>query len=65
MKSHRCPEHIVRLFDDADEEQKKIARARAIEWLEAQHVAVGEEVLMPNPNTGIMENWHKPSNRTV
>lgn len=56
--THRCPEDIVRLFDvDGGEPAKRVARVRAIEWLEAQTLGPGDVVFMPNPNTGVMESW--------
>ena len=61
MTTHRCPEHIVRLFDTESEAQKGKARMRAINWLQQHLHAVrdGDRVLMPNPITGAMEEWSK------
>ena len=55
---HRCPEHIVRLFD-GDEQSKRDGRQRAIDWLSMQTVEDGDEVLLPHPVTGVMESFTK------
>lgn len=52
MKVHRCPERIFKMFDTADEEAKAKGRRAAIDWLSAQNPQVGDEAIMPNPDTG-------------
>lgn len=53
MKILVCPLHILKLFDD--ESTKAKGRLEAIKWLKSQDLKPGQEVLMPNPNTGELE----------
>lgn len=55
---HRCPEHIVRMFD-GDESSKKRGRAEAIAWLVATQPDIGDIVWIPHPETGVLESFVK------
>lgn len=61
MTVHRCPEHLVRLFDTSNEKQKRRARAAVIKWLEGIRTSMlpGDVVLLPDPNTGVLMSWER------
>lgn len=51
MTKHICPADICEKFA-GDEEQKMGARSEAFNWLTKQSVKAGDEVHMPDGDTG-------------
>ena len=58
-----CPMRIRKLFKggDATEAQKRSARVVALAWIKSQIPNLGpnDHLMIPNPNTGELEEWVK------
>ena len=56
----RCPDHILAMFD-GDEATKCEARKLAIDWLRTKvgRMRIGDKVLMPDPETGVLFELEK------
>ena len=59
---HVCPAEICKAIAEGDEPAKRQARMRAIRWLEAQRLAHGDTVWMPDPNTGELLEMSRDDN---
>ena len=58
-----CPPRIRKLFKGgaATEAQKRQARMVALAWIKSQLPNLGpnDNIMIPNPNTGELEEWGK------
>lgn len=49
---HRCPQHLFDKIINGDEAGKRAARQEVIDWLVAQNLTAGDDVIVPDPSTG-------------
>lgn len=64
-----CPMRIRKLFKGgaASEAAKRRARVVALEWIKQQlpHMRPDDKIMIPNPNTGALEEWGKSDEAMV
>lgn len=63
MKTHVCPQHIVRMFKrgKASDADKRRACALASAWFKSllSDVHPRDVIFMPDPDTGKLESWSR------